>query len=359
LKSDEVRELSPDASGKLQTILVEEGASVKKGDLLAVVDHETLTYDLKSKELQLLVDQKRLDQLKREHSHDTFATLESDRLAYEDALRDYTAKKQLFEVGAVSDTDLKEAESEKMKTHNTYLSSKSNYENEDAVEIQQMNLRITQAEIEKLKHDIEKSTLVSPIDGTVTDIAFKELDLVSQSDVIFTIEDMSNLKVTTHISEFDIGYLSEGQSVDIKCDGIKDKVFEGKVSKIAPVAQKVNNGNSTETTVAVEIDVLNEDPRFKSNFSAEIEILTQSKKEALVIPYEAIYFGKDSVRKVFVVEEETIVIKPLEMGVEGDLFAEVTFEGITEDAKVVMNPSDQLTDGDVVTILGDESNDKD
>ncbi len=200
---------------------------------------------------------------------------------------------------------------------------------------------------------------MSPIDGTVTDIAFKELDLVSQSDVIFTIEDMSNLKVTTHISEFDIGYLSEGQTVDIKCDGIKDKVFEGKVSKIAPVAQKVNNGNSTETTVAVEIDVLNEDPRFKSNFSAEIEILTQSKKEALVIPYEAIYFGKDSVRKVFVVEEETIVIKPLEMGVEGDLFAEVTFEGIKEDAKVVMNPSDQLTDGDVVTILGDESNDKD
>ncbi len=66
---------------------------------------------------------------------------------------------------------------------------------------------------------------------------------------------MSNLKVTTHISEFDIGYLSEGQTVDIKCDGIKDKVFEGKVSKIAPVAQKVNNGNSTETTVAVEIDV--------------------------------------------------------------------------------------------------------
>ncbi len=78
-----------------------------------------------------------------------------------------------------------------------------------------------------------------------------------------------------------------------------------------------------------------------------------------MIPYEAIYFGKDSVRKVFVVEEETIVIKPLEMGVEGDLFAEVTFEGIKEDAKVVMNPSDQLTDGDVVTILGDESNDKD
>ncbi len=58
LKSDEVRELSPDTSGKLQTILVEEGDSVKKGDLLAVVDHEALTYDLKSKELQLLVDQK-------------------------------------------------------------------------------------------------------------------------------------------------------------------------------------------------------------------------------------------------------------------------------------------------------------
>ncbi|RKD23623.1 HlyD family secretion protein [Caminicella sporogenes DSM 14501] len=353
--SKKEREVTPDLTGRIVKIFVHEGDKVAKGQLLAKLDSKELEYDLKDEEINLEILKEKLEQLKRKDKVEFRTSYKNAEIDYKEALEDYENKKELYKEGAISEDDLDTAKKSMEKAYNDYLLAKKNYENsEDELEIkiQEKQIKASKLKIEKIKSDIEKTKILSPIDGTITSIEVSELSVVGPSTVLFNIKDIRDLEVVTNISEYDISKIKLGQSVKITGEGIGDKEYKGVVKYISPDAETVTNGQSTETTIEVKIDIKDKNTEFRPNFTANVEINTASKENALVVPYEAIYTDKDGKKSIFTVDGNKAKKHEIKTGIEGDMVVEVIGDGFKEGDLVILNPTERIKDGIEVSVRG-------
>lgn len=351
--SKEEREITSDLSGKIREVSVEEGVKVEKGDILAKLDSDELEYELKQSEIKLEVAKDKLNQLRKEDRSNLETSYKNTQIQYNDAKKDYEDKKSLFDAGVVSKNDLNEAKSAMQRAYNDYALAKKKYDDADnlaEIRIQEKEVRSMELNINKSKSDLEKTNIISPIDGTVTEVNVSELSIVGPSTLMFKIQDTENLEVVTNISEYDIRRIKTGQSVKVTCDGVEDKDYKGKVSYISPNAVIERNGQGTETVVKVKVDINDKNTQFKPNFSANVEINTANTKDALVIPYEAIYTDKDGTKCIYIVKDEKAQKCVIEMGIEGDMVVEIMGDGFKEDDLVILNPTERIKDGTDVKV---------
>lgn len=347
------REITSDISGKIKEVLIEEGERIKKGDLLARLNSDELEYDLKQSEIKLEIAEDKLNQLRKEDKANLETSFKNAKIDYKDALKKYEDKKSLFEAGVVSKNNLEEAKSSMDRSYNDYLLTKKKYEDADNlsnIRIQEKEVRAMELDIDKKKSDIEKTNIVSPIDGTIIEVAISELDIVGSSTLMFKIEDTENLEVVTNISEYDIGNVRLGQAVKVTNDGMEKKEYKGTVAYISPNAFVEKNGQGTETVVKVKIDIDDKNTEFKPNFSANVEINTANKEGAFVVPYEAIYADKDGNKSIFIVKEDKAKQHTIETGIEGDMVVEIIGDDIGEEDQVILDPTEKIEDGTSVKV---------
>lgn len=347
------REITSDLSGKISTVLVKEGDKVKKGDLLAKIDSEKLEYELKKSQMELEIKKEKLDQMRREGTRELETAYKNAEIEYRDKLKDYKDQQTLFESEVISKDDLEETKSLMQKAYNDYILAKKKYDDPDnlsEIKMQEKEVSAMEFEINKTKSDIEKTNIVSPIDGTVTEVDVSELYAVDSYTTMFKIEDMENLEVVTNISEYDIGKVNLGQIVKVTNDGMDNKEYEGTVAYIAPNAFVDKDGQSTETVVKVKIDINDKNTEFKPNFSANVEINTASEKGVLVIPYEAIYAEKDGSKSVFTVKDGKAQKRTIKTGIESDMVVEIISNELKEGDSVILNPTEKIQDGAVVDV---------
>ncbi|MCT4566339.1 MAG: efflux RND transporter periplasmic adaptor subunit [Maledivibacter sp.] len=346
--SKEEREITSDISGKVREIVVEEGMRVKKGDILARLDSDELQYELKQSEIKLEVAKDKLNQLRKEDRSNLETSYKNTKIEYNDAKKNYEDKKSLFDAGVVSKKDLDEAKSAMQTAYNDYALAKKKYDDADSlgeIRIQEKEVRVMELDIDKNKSDIEKTNIISPIDGTVIEVNISELAVVGSSTLMFRIQDTENLEVVTNISEYDIGRIKTGQSVKVTCDGAKNKEYKGTVAYISPNAVIEKNGQGSETAVKVKIDINDKNTQFKPNFSANVEINTANTKDALVVPYESIYEDKDGTKCIYIVKDDKAQKCVVETGIEGDMLVEIKGDGFKEKDLVISDPTERIKDG--------------
>lgn len=152
-------------------------------------------------------------------------------------------------------------------------------------EIKLINLQIEDAEnnLANLKEQKSDMNIKSPIDGVITSINVNNGDNIQSGKTVMTIVDPKSLKIKASIDELDIAKINIGQKVKIKINALDDKIFEGKVEEISDIGTTQNN----VTNYDVIISIINPEG-IKIGMTASIEIEAQSKKDALVIPIEAL-----------------------------------------------------------------------
>ena len=158
-----------------------------------------------------------------------------------------------------------------------------------------------QATLEQAEEDLRNSTIVSPMDGLVLsrdveigDAVSSILILGSQATKIMTLGDVSEVYVKGKVDEADISKVYIGQAARIVVESLKDKKFEGKVTKISPLGVEKDN----VTTFEVRVSIQNPTGELKANMSANAEIILQEKHDVLLIPESAVIYDKE--RKTFV-----------------------------------------------------------
>jgi HlyD family secretion protein len=136
--------------------------------------------------------------------------------------------------------------------------------------------------------------IVAPIAGIViaSDVEVGELVVSGISSymvgtTIFQIGDPSELIVKSSISEIDLSRLKIGQDVRIVPDSYPDEVFQGKVKNIAPVGM-IKQGSSI-VTFEVGIEILDPDVRLRQGMSCDIDIISDTRENVLVLPVEAVH----------------------------------------------------------------------
>ena len=122
--------------------------------------------------------------------------------------------------------------------------------------------------MEILENQLEKSTIKSPISGTVTSVIAEEGAV--GTGCLFVVEDIDNLRVKTRIKEYDINRIQTGTEVIITSDATGDTEHIGTISKIYPSAAEIT-AHSVE--FEVEVDVISQNTDLRIGMNTRIEIM--------------------------------------------------------------------------------------
>jgi HlyD family secretion protein len=355
LSKDSVSVL-PKQNGEIIAVYVKEGDSVNKGDLLAELDSSTLENQIRETEIQLEIAKETLVQIVNQGSNNYKSSYNNALLSKNTAYASYEDAKALFEAGVYSQKSVDDAYNAYKQALNTYDEMRSKYNNDAAasdIRIQELRIESYENNLAEQKKQLEQMKILAPIDGVVTDLEAKVLNIAMTGSPLFTIEDLDNLKVEINISQYDIYKISSGQHVTIKADGNDTMDFEGAVASIGSKAVTKVLRSSQEMVIEVDIDVLSENTGLKPNYSAKTEILTASAKDVLVLPYEALYVDKEGQLIVYTVRDGFAKAHIIEKGVESMLKFQVIASDIEEGDKIILNPTDKITDGLQVQEVGD------
>ncbi len=138
------------------------------------------------------------------------------------------------------------------------------------------------AGIEKSGQVKKTVTVRSPFSGIITHKNVVEGAYAKPGAPLFTISDLSHVWVEAHIFEYEQGLVSVGQEVEMTLSYTPEKIFKGKVSYITPYLQ-------TKTRdVIIRIDFENEDSALKPDMFANIRIKTDTDRQGVSIPSEAV-----------------------------------------------------------------------
>jgi HlyD family secretion protein len=134
-----------------------------------------------------------------------------------------------------------------------------------------------------LEEDLMEMTVYAGTDGVVSGLALNTDQIVQEGTPLFTIESNKTVKLDVEIDEIDIVNIVLGQEAIVDFDALPDKTYTATVVKINPIGISVNN--VTNFTITLEIEQASE---IMLGMSADVEIVSQSAKDVLVIPIEAV-----------------------------------------------------------------------
>ena len=246
----ETVEVGTQVSGKVEKIYVDFNDVVKKGDLLAELDKQTLNQSVSRARASLTSAESQLNY---------------SRLTYE-------RTKQLYEANAATLAAYQDAQ-------NSYTQA-------------QMSKKNAQASYDQALVDLAYAEIYSPIDGIVLDRAVEVGQTVAASfstPTLFTLaNDLTKMQVEADVDEADIGQVKVGQRVTFTVDAYMDDVFEGTVNQIRMKPTTTSN----VVTYTVIIDAPNPDQKLFPGMTASVTIVTE-EQTGLAVPAEAFNFTPD------------------------------------------------------------------
>lgn len=214
----------------------------------------------------------------------------------------------------------------KVEYENMQLTAKNSLSSLNALKKQKLQI-LQQAEIQKIasKGQAENSRIVrgfNHITATVSGTVIKKLkskgDYVRKGDIIATIADDQKVEAALNVDENNIGKIKVGQTVYVKLNTDKNKVYNGKISEILSAFNEQTQSFICKVTFDNTLNA--------SLFGTQLEanILVGEKKNALLIPRELMGYGN----KVNVKGKEQPVI--IKSGIVSTDYVEV-LSGITKD----------------------------
>ncbi|RGY99474.1 efflux RND transporter periplasmic adaptor subunit [Clostridium sp. AM58-1XD] len=330
---------------------VKEGDTVKKGDILAVVDNT----DLK-REVEIAQNAYDLAVVnKREKDKSEALGYEKAVQDFQKAQADYNRSSMLFASGGITQVEMEQA-ANALKDAKRLMEGYTVVNGRGAAD-PSYELQIENAayELEKKKEELENAEIKSTIDGTVVRVNSKVgqfADKVEDDKPIFSIENLDQLEMEIKVSEYSIGKVQVGQKAVISADILNGKTVEGEVIKISPTGEE-KGGGSTERVIPITIRIDGKDIKLIAGITAKAEILIRESQDAFVVPVTAL-IDDGTTASIGVVENGNARLIPVTLGVDGDVNVEVIpAEGaeLTEGMQVITNAGPQITDGMAVTIL--------
>jgi RND family efflux transporter MFP subunit len=203
----------------------------------------------------------------------------------------------------------------------------------------QTQLREFEARIELAKERIDELVLRAPMDGVVLrrDGEIGEIAGTGTTDVLFWVGQPRPLRIVADVNEEDIPRVRPGQSVLLRSEGFRGKTLDAKVGEITP------KGDPQTKTFRVYLSLPDETPLL-IGMSVEANIVTQEKKNVVLLPAEAIL--QDN---VFTVVDGRLKRSKIEIGLRGARMVEI-ISGLAENQSVVSPATTQMREGQRVRI---------
>lgn len=261
--------LAAELSGKLKSVLVEEGDVIQHGQVLVELENsdyraqvESAAAEVKQREAEL---RKVVNGARREERREAFSSVEEAKAVMNNAYAEMVRRQKLFDTGTISREEEDRYEKE-------YDVAKARYEakvqshalvDEDAreedVSMSQANLENARARLDAARALLAKTYVRSPIDGVVLGKHHRTGESVSNGattpDPIFTIGDKQALRVRMDVDETDVSKLVPGQRAYVTADAYGQQRFWGHVVRIGQELGR-KNVRTDEPTERVDTKIL-------------------------------------------------------------------------------------------------------
>ena len=142
---------------------------------------------------------------------------------------------------------------------------------EEEIALAETEVAQAQVALEEAQLQLERCERRAPFEGTIGMVDVRQGEQVQQGDPILTLGDLSTLRVeTTDLDEIDVAKVEVGQSVDVTFDAFPDRVFQGLVIRINPMAQP--GGGGVNYTTIIELEELAPEIRWGMTAFVDIEL---------------------------------------------------------------------------------------
>ena len=198
------------------------------------------------------------------------------------------------------------------------------------------------AAVDLFARQLEDYTVLSPLAGTVMKRNVEPGETVAADAVLFEIASTARKRVAAEVDERDIAGVQIGAPIAAHADGFPDEVFEAKVTNIR------RQGDAGARTFRVEAD-LPADTRLMIGMTVDVNVVVGQRDNALLVPAGAVAHGpslggRPGAPYVFVVEAGRARRVDVKTGAVGASTIEIR-SGLTDGDRVVVNPSDRISDG--------------
>ncbi|MBS1975048.1 MAG: efflux RND transporter periplasmic adaptor subunit, partial [Bacteroidetes bacterium] len=237
--------ISPDISGEVVELKVEEGDSVKKGQELAKIYADI--YTNQRDQAAALVNQQEAG------ASNSAAQLPGLKATLDQAKKNYDREKQLLSDKVISQSEFDQAES-------TYKTAMANYNAAQQSLIgMQAGAASAKANLEVAAKNLSRATIVAPMSGIISSLSIKKGERVVGNSMMagtemMRVADMSKIEAIVDVGENDITKVHLGDSANIEVDAYNDRKFRGVVTQIA---SSVASAASSTTSTVSSNDVTN------------------------------------------------------------------------------------------------------
>ncbi|MGI6120154.1 MAG: efflux RND transporter periplasmic adaptor subunit [Desulfosporosinus sp.] len=334
--------------GKLQSLKVKNGDTVKKGQVLFKINTGDLTYQLEGLKAQL---QSLEGQRLQNYKNTSNAQIAQQKLIIQQAERDVqTAElhmnrmKVLADAGSISQLEYEEAQTAYDKARNYLEQQKEGlnilYEQNKTSQGTELYFsnqkKVVQTQINQLEEKISKAVVVAPQDGIVKDISLKEGNVVPQGQQVMTLFGNDSYKIESFVLAGDALDIKVGSPVQVlQATSAGNKPFSGKVETVERAAvERISPLGLKEKRVKVTI-LMEKSPVIILGSSVDVKFTTLEIPDKLLIPKTALFSYKEE-DAVWVVQEGKAKIRPVKKGLEND--SDVIIEqGLTDGDIVILN----------------------
>jgi len=317
--------ISPEVSGEIVELPVKEGQKVKKGDLLMKIKPDVYVAQRNQFAAGLLQAKAGLSRTEPE-----FRRIET-----------------LQKKGLVSESEYDQARA-------AYESSKASFEQ-------------AQASLQQSEENLRKTTVFSPMDGTVSQLNSELGERVLgtqqfQGTDVMTIADLSRMEARVDVSENDVILVSVGDTARITVDAFPDKKVNAIVYEIANTAKSKGLGTQEEVTnFEVRMRIVDMGLTLRPGMSMTADIETETKQNVLTVPIQSVTTRAPKMEMkegegqqgsamavagnkprtenkakeiVFAVDNGVAKAIPVKRGISSDQYVEIT-EGVGDSLQVV------------------------
>jgi HlyD family secretion protein len=372
--------MSPDVSGEITELYIQEGDSVKPGELLAKIKPDIYRAILDRAIAAL--------NTAKANSLQSQATLTQVAAEFERAEKNYNRNKDLHSQKVISDADFEGIDA-------SYKSAKANYEGAKmSVQAADFNIQSAAASVSEAKEDLAKTSIYAPIVGIISQLNIEKGERVlgttqMEGTDMMHISDLDAIEARVDVSENDVLRVKLGDTAIIELDAYPDKKFKGLVNQIANSAKSSLIGQSEQVTnFQVKILLLKDSYKdligksgkrfpFLPGMSASVDIMTNSVSDVMAVPIQSVTTREDtsgavktkitgpdnsaskkktdSLREVvFIVDNGKAKSVRVTTGIQDDEFIEIK-DGLKGDEQVISGPfsaiSRLLKNGDAVKVV--------
>jgi HlyD family secretion protein len=197
---------------------------------------------------------------------------------------------------------------------------------------------------------LQKTEIISPIDGRVTRLNVREGEMVvigiqnQPGTTLMTVSDLAEIDAEVKVAEADVLRIRKGQEASVVLEALPGSRFSGRVIEIGASALPTSGAGAAAREFRVVVRLDRPQALLRPGLTCDAEIITDERLDVLTVPLQAVVLRTDDSgaerRGVFVVEGGNARFEVVDTGIIGGIEIEVS--GIDEGAEVIVGPIQAL-----------------